>query len=91
MLAQPPRERQRPREAPGDCAVPPLGVVAMLLVVGEIIAAFMRPDRDVPFDRTATFVGPLPMGRQPSSPVLQPGSVLRPRCAALWETTGLVG
>ncbi len=34
----------------------------MLLVVGEIIAAFMRPDRDVPFDRTATFVGPLPSG-----------------------------
>jgi sugar/nucleoside kinase (ribokinase family) len=34
----------------------------MLLVVGEILAAFMRPERGVPLDRTGPIVGPFPSG-----------------------------
>lgn len=34
----------------------------MLLVVGEMIAAFMRPERGVSLDRTAVIIGPFPSG-----------------------------
>ncbi|GAC1642544.1 MAG: sugar kinase [Chloroflexota bacterium] len=57
----------------------------MLLVVGEMIAAFMRPERDVPLDRTAVIVGPFPSG----APAIFASAAAR--LGALTEMCAVVG